>query len=214
MRLKVKKAGSVELLAKLQEAARNTDELMQRMGSYVRAVAVEKIDSGEGLAPWAESTRKKYEQTGTSKITASGRVRASVAKKLDQTFRKKGNDQARQELRAVLSGSSVKPKNKTVAALQRKLDRAKQQLAAGKTVNIGAKKAEKHKLLGSLGRAFSVKASSSQASVTNNVPFSGVLQEGGTVGNGARLPERRFLEVSSEVRRRLASITLDHFLRR
>ena len=69
MRLKVKKAGSVDLLAKLQEAARNTDELMQRMGGYVRAVAVEKIDSGEGLAPWAESTRKKYESTGTSKIT-------------------------------------------------------------------------------------------------------------------------------------------------
>lgn len=214
MRLKVKKAGSVDLLAKLQEAARNTDELMQRMGGYVRAVAVEKIDSGEGLAPWAESTRKKYESTGTSKITASGRVRASVAKKLDQTFRRKGNDQARQELRAVLSGSSIKPKNKTVASLQRKLDRAKQQLAKGKAVNIGAKKAEKHKLLGSLGRAFSVKASSSQASVTNNVPFSGVLLEGGTVGNGARLPERRYLEVSSEVRRRLADITLEHFLRR
>ena len=214
MRLKVKKAGSVDLLAKLQEAARNTDELMQRMGGYVRAVAVEKIDSGEGLAPWAESTRKKYESTGTSKITASGRVRASVAKKLDQTFRRKGNDQARQELRAVLSGSSIKPKNKTVASLQRKLDRAKQQLAKGKAVNIGAKKAEKHKLLGSRGRAFSVKASSSQASVTNNVPFSGVLLEGGTVGNGARLPERRYLEVSSEVRRRLADITLEHFLRR
>ena len=214
MRIKVKKTSSVDLLAKLQEAAKNTDELMQRMGSYVRAVAVEKIDSGEGLAPWAESTRKKYEQTGTSKITASGRVRASAAKKLDQTFRRKGNDEARRELRAVLGGSSVKPKNKTVASLQRKLDRAKQQLAKGGSVNIGAKKAEKHKLLGSLGRAFSVKASATLATVVNNVPFSGVLQEGGTVGNGARLPERRFLEVSSEVRRRLANITLDHFLRR
>lgn len=214
MRLKVKKSGSVEILAKLQEAAKNTDELMQRMGSYVRAVAVEKIDSGDGLAPWAESTKKKYEQTGTGKITASGRVRASVAKKLDQTFRKKGNESARQELRAVLSGSSIKTKNKTVAALQRKLDRAKQQLAKGGKVSIGAKKAEKHKLLGSLGRAFSVKSTATLATITNNVPFSGVLQEGGTVGNGARLPERRFLEVSSEVRRRLANIALDHFLRR
>lgn len=214
MRLVVKKASSVDLLAKLQEAARNTDELMMRMGSYVRAVSVEKIDSGDGLAPWAESTKKKYENTGTGKITASGRVRASVAKKLDQTFRRKGNDEARRELRAVLSGSSIKPKNKTVASLQRKLDRAKQQLATGKAVNIGAKKAEKHKLLGSLGRAFSVKASATLATVVNNVPFSGVLQEGGTVGNGARLPERRYLEVSSEVRRRLADITIDHFLRR
>jgi phage gpG-like protein len=214
VRLKVKKAGSVEILAKLQEAAKNTDELMQRMGSYVRAVAVEKIDSGEGLAPWAESTKKKYESTGTSKITASGRVRASVAKKLDQTFRRRGNDEARRELRAVLGGSSIKPKNRTVASLQRKLDRAKQQLARGGSVNIGKRKAEKHKLLGSLGRAFSVKASSSQATVINNVPFSGVLLTGGTVGNGARLPERRYLEVSSEVRRRLADITIDHFLRR
>lgn len=214
MRIKVKKAGSVEILAKLQEAARNSDELLLRMGSYVRAVAVEKIDSGDGLAPWAESTKKKYEQTGTGKITASGRVRASVAKKLDQTFRRKGNDEARLELRAVLGGSSVKPKNKTVAALQRKLERAKQQLAKGGSVNIGKRKAEKHKLLGSLGRAFSVKASSSQATVTNNVPFSGVLLEGGTVGKGARLPARRYLEVSSEVRRRLADITLEHFLRR
>lgn len=217
MRLSVKKAGSVEILAKLQEAARNTDELMMRMGSYVRAVAVEKIDSGEGLAPWSEATRKKYENTGTGKITASGRVRASVAKKLDQTFRRADDfraDEARRELRAVLGGSSVKPKNKTVASLQRKLERAKQQLAKGGSINIGKRKAEKHKLLGSLGRAFSVKASSSQATITNNVPFSGVLLEGGTVGNGARLPERRYLEVSSEVRRRLANITLDHFLRR
>jgi len=214
VRIKVKKAGSVEILAKLQEAARNTDELMMRMGSYVRAVAVEKIDSGEGLAPWSEATRKKYENTGTGKITASGRVRASVAKKLDQTFRRKGNDEARQELRAVLGGSSITPKNKTVAALQRKLERAKQQLAKGGSVNIGKRKAEKHKLLGSLGRAFSVKASSSQATITNLVPFSGVLLTGGTVGNGARLPERRYLEVSSDVRRRLANITLDHFLRR
>jgi len=213
VRLVVKKASSVDLLAKLQEAARNTDELMMRMGSYVRAVSVEKIDSGDGLAPWAESTKKKYESTGTSKITASGRVRASVAKKLDQTFRRKGNDEARRELRAVLGGSSIKPKNRTVGALQRKLERAKQQLAKGKAVNIGAKKAEKHKLLGSLGRAFSVKSTATLATIINNVPFSGVLQEGGTVGNGARLPERRFLEVSSEVRRRLANITLDHFLR-
>jgi phage gpG-like protein len=187
---------------------------MMRMGSYVRAVSVEKIDSGDGLAPWAESTKKKYENTGTGKITASGRVRASVAKKLDQTFRRKGNDEARRELRAVLSGSSVKPKNKTVAALQRKLDRAKKQLAKGGKVNIGAKKAEKHKLLGSLGRAFSVKSTATLATIINNVLFSGVLLTGGTVGNGARLPERRFLEVSSEVRRRLANITLDHFLRR
>jgi phage gpG-like protein len=141
-------------------------------------------------------------------------VRSSVAKKLDQTFRRKGNDEARRELRAVLSGSSVKPKNKTVAALQRKLDRAKKQLAKGGKVNIGAKKAEKHKLLGSLGRAFSVKSTATLATIINNVLFSGVLLTGGTVGNGARLPERRFLEVSSEVRRRLANITLDHFLRR
>lgn len=214
MRLKVKKAGSVEILAKLQEAAKNSDELMQRMGSYVRAVSVEKIDSGEGLAPWAESTKKKYENTGTGKITASGRVRASVAKKLDQTFRRKGNEEARRELRAVLGGSSVKPKNKTVAALQRKLERAKQRLAKGDSIDIGKRKAEKHKLLGSLGRAFSVKSTATLATVVNNVPFSGVLLTGGTVGNGARLPERRYLEVSSEVRRRLADITLEHFLRR
>lgn len=76
-------------MPKLQEAAHNTDELMARMGSYVRAISVEKIDSGDGLAPWAESTKKKYEQTGTGKITASGRVRASVAKKLDQTFQRR-----------------------------------------------------------------------------------------------------------------------------
>ena len=113
-----------------------------------------------------------------------------------------------------LMGLRRMPKNKTVAALQRKLERAKQQLAKGGSVNIGKRKAEKHKLLGSLGRAFSVKASSSQATVTNNVPFSGVLLEGGTVGNGAWLPARRYLEVSSDVRRRLADITLEHFLRR
>jgi hypothetical protein len=151
VRLKVKKAGSVDLLAKLQEAARNTNELMMRMGSYVRAVSVEKIDSGDGLAPWAESTKKKYENTGTGKITASGRVRASVAKKLDQTFRRKGNDEARQELRAVLGGSSITPKNKTVASLQRKLERAKQQLAKGGSVNIGKRKARSTSYSAALG---------------------------------------------------------------
>lgn len=213
MKVTVKRSG--ELLHNLAERAKSPKDLLKRFGGYLRAAAKEKIESGEGMAPWAESTRKKYEHTGTAKVTAQGRVRTSYARKLDQQLGRKGQHEVRSELRRILSGKRTDDSSsRVIRTLQRRIDRANKAISEGKAVNIGKRKSETRKLLGRLGSAFTVKLNGDTSVVVENiVGYSAVQNEGGQVGNGAVLPERRFLEITQRARQWMAQTTLDYLLR-
>lgn len=213
MQVKVKRSG--DLLHNLAERAKSPQDLLKRLGGYLRAAAKDKIESGEGMAPWAESTRQKYERTGTAKTTAQGKVRASYARRLDQQLGRKGQLDTRSELRKILSGARAdNSSSRVIRTLQRRIDRANKAIATGKTVNIGKRKSETHKLLGRLGSLFRMQLlGRSKVLVENIAAFSAVQNEGGQVGNGAVLPERRYLEITDRARQWMAQTTLDYLLR-
>lgn len=213
MKVRVKRSGT--FLRDLSARASSPQELLARMGGYLRAGAKARIERGEGLAPWADSTRKKYEQQGTSKVTAHGQIRASYARKLDQYLGRKNNTEAAGELRRLLSGARVDGSNhKVIATLQRRLDRVQRARAAGRAVNIGKRRIEKHRLLGRLADAFGMYLHGKSVTVLNKVSWSAVHNEGGTVGNNSVLPERRFLEITDKARQRFADMALDFLLGR
>jgi hypothetical protein len=200
------------LLHDLQRRAKEAKPILKQWGAYLRAGARSRTESGEGLAPWARATIDKYAHTYSSKITVNATVRKSYARKLDQLLRRKGNQDARAELRRVLSGdtSGKVAWNKTINRLQRHLRRAE---LSGK-VALGKSKAEKHKLLGRAPGAFKVELETFLTRVVNMIPYSGVLFKGGRVGNGAVLPDRSApLEISGQAREALARIALDWWVK-
>jgi hypothetical protein len=194
----------------IAERASDAKGLLRAWGAMLRSGARKTIEGGT-LAPLAPSTAAKYGGTGTSAVTAQAKVRSSYAKKLDQTLRRKGSTDARADLKRILSGDLSKGTsgNRTVDRLRRRLATAQAGLAIGAKVATGKKKIEKHKLLGKLAGAFKIKLAGVRVTVENMVRYSGVLNTGGTVGNGAVLPERRFAEITTEARAILAQMALD-----
>lgn len=195
----------------IAERASDAKGLLRAWGAMLRSGARKTIAGGT-LAPLAPSTAAKYGGTGTSAVTAQAKVRSSYAKRLDQTLKRKGSTDARADLKRVLSGDTAKGTsgNRTVDRLRRRLATAQAGLAIGAKIAIGKKKIEKHKLLGKLTGAFKIKLGAGvRVTVENMVRYSGVLNTGGTVGNGAVLPERRFAEITTEARAILAQMALD-----
>lgn len=195
------------LLHDIAGRARELRPVLRQWGAYLRAGGKAKIAAGD-FAPWAPATVAKYATTGTAAVTAQGKVRSSVAKKLDQALRRSGNEDARQALRTLLAGGTPTTSNRAVNRLRRRLDAAKKKLDGGGEVNIGKRKIERTKLLGKLANAFTARLQSAAVVVENAVKWSRVHNEGGRVGNGATVPERRFLGISDEARRELADIAL------
>jgi len=114
------------LFKEIQERAKESKPILKQWGAYLRSIAKAKTQAGQGIAPWAASTVEKYSHSYNSKITANATVRQSYARKLDKALKRKGNEDARIELRRVLSGNTNGKTawNKTINRLQRNLQRA------------------------------------------------------------------------------------------
>lgn len=195
------------LLRDIADRARELRPVLKQWGAYLRAGGKAKIAAGD-FAPWAPSTIAKYAGTGTGVITKQGTIRSSAAKKLDQALKRHGNEDARQALRTLLAGGSPTTTNRAVNRLRRRLDAAKKKLDSGGEVNIGQRKIERTTLLGKMANAFVAKIQGGAVYVANVVAWSRVHNEGGRVGNGATVPERRFLSISADASRELADIAL------
>lgn len=211
MKIKVRRSGSQ--LAQIAARAGDANAILARMGGYIRAGARARIEQGENMAPWAESTRRRYEQTGSSKVTRHGAVRSSYAQKLGQYLQRKGNSDAVEELRSLLRGGRVSASNtKAIATLSRQLDRAAKKRPSAR--KIGKRRIESAILLGKMALLFAMVLDGKKVKVLNKASFSAVQNDGGTVGNGAVIPERRFLEITSHTRARITEIALDHLMGR
>jgi len=209
----VKRSGS--LLKLLAERAANPQGLLKQFGAFIRAEAQDRIASGEGMAPWADSTRRKYEAEGTGAITSRARVRLSYARKLSTYLKRTGAEDAREQLRKLYRGGRVEETtSKPIERLQKRLDRARKTKAKGGAVNVGKTKAERRSVLGQLVKTFSSKLrTKTRIAVVNYAGFSAVQNDGGQVGNGSTLPSRKFLEVTERARRWMAQKTIDYLLR-
>lgn len=201
----------------------DTDGTLKRWVGFMRHKAKERFDQLAG-PPLAQSTRTKYERTRTSSVTAQGKVRSSYARKLAVDISAKHRDKSTRqvsergqellaELRRLSHGGSTNPSmvtahDKTLEALRKKLERAK----SGKRVGGNKRKIERHKLLGKLVKSLVGSISGLSAILRNRVPWSGVQNEGGKVGNNAQIPARTTLQLLREDVTELVKIRIEHII--
>jgi hypothetical protein len=202
-------------------AAKAPKTLLRRWAGFLKTKAQERASDSGSLAPWAESTRKKYENTRTAAVTAQGDVRASYARQLDRRLRR--TPDARAELRRLLAGGNTGTQYSVLEGDDRRkkrlaVDRLRRQLykarTTGQRVGGDAKKSERHELLGAARRAWSVFINRSSTKLRSKLPFSEVLFHGGRVGHGAVLPERNVLYVDGADVAELGKIALDWLMGR
>ena len=230
LHFKIDAAGPIKTFEGIAKRANDTTGLLRRWGGYFRQKAHDRADAAEGWPGLSAATREKLEATRTSSVTVAGEIRKSYGVKLDAYLRLqqvKGTPSAAAdiaELRRLRSGGKVErdSKGKKAAAwsgskaidrLRKRLAKAQDQRAAGKRARVGgdARKAERHKLLGSVARQIVWNVEGNSVKALSRVPWSGVHNEGGSVGNGATVPQRSFLRIDAEDKAELSKIALEHF---
>lgn len=212
VRFRVVKDEAGPLFEEIAARAGEAKPPLRRMGALMKAGVVKAMKAK--APPKAAATVEKEAKTGTSSVTAQGKVRAEYARRLAETFRRRGDVDAQQALGRVMTGDlETKTGNRTVDRLRRRLQAAQAAKEIGATVAIGKRKSERNaprggKMLGAnkvvLGR-LSVK-------VQNAVRFSAAHDEGATVGHGAKLPPWHFMEIDAAGAEMLAGIALDWIL--
>lgn len=197
------------LFAEIQERARETRPVLRQWGAFLKAGA--QAAFVRKAPPKAASTLAKEAKTGTSAVTAEGKVRAAYARQLDQKLKRKGSVEARAELRQLLAGNLGRggSGNRAVDRLRRRLQAAQAAKSIGAKLAIGKRKGEKATGRGGkMGGAFRVFIEGLRVRVRNMARYSEVHDEGGKVGNGATLPPWNFMEITDSGAEKLADIAL------
>jgi len=201
---------------RIAERLEDPKPLQKEWASYLCGGAKARIQNGN-FVKWSEATIEKYQNQGSTSVTAQGEVRKSYSKRLNQVLKRKNNGKGRDELRKLLSDTSqaagYKFETKAVESLRKRLVRAKQIKAAGGKASIGKRKIEKHKMLGKLGR-LATKLNGYKVIVEDKVPWSNIHNEGGVAGHGAIIPQRQYLAISDQARIELSEIALRWFMGR
>lgn len=214
-----------QMLRGIESRARNSERIMRRWLGYMRHKARQRFDQLAG-PPLAESTRKRYEQTKTGSVTAAGNVRKSYAQSAERALRQKHRDKATgqltpkgrelvAELRRLAAGgdpnrSTIDESEKnSVNTLRKKLQRAQEKKASQRHE---PRKIERRRLLGRLVGALETTKTMLAAILRNRVPWSGVHNEGGAVGHGAQVPERRTVEIDQADADELGKIAVEQML--
>ena len=230
LHFRIDAAGPIKTFDGIAKRAGDTTGLLKRWGGYFRAKAHDRADAAEGWPGLSAATREKLEQTRTSSVTVAGEIRKSYGVKLDSYLRlqqAKGAATAPAdiaELRRLRSGGRVErdSKGKKAAAwggskaidrLRKRLAKAQDQRAKGKRATVGGdkRKIAKHRLLGSVARQITWNVEGTKVTTLSRVPWSGVHNEGGSVGNGATVPQRNFLRIDASDKQELSKIALEHF---
>lgn len=181
-------------LGELVARAKDPKDVLRRIAGFLKSKAKQRMEAGEGFAPLAPSTQKKYAATTMSSTTKRGTVKVGVRRKIFGNLAKKGKsiDEARsaaaKKYKAILARASRRKKRGVV-------DKRKSEVATPLGKLIGAFVA---KVIGRRG-----------VTVENKVPWSAVHNDGGSVGNGAKVPKRQFLFITSEDLDEMKQIVLD-----
>lgn len=196
------------MLQDIASRAKDARPVLKQWGAFLKAGAKKAFK--EKAPPLAASTIKKNAATGTSSVTAAGKVRASYAANLDRALKRKGNEDARAALRQLLAGNlQARSYNRSVDRLRRRLQAAQAAKEIGVAVAIGKRKGEKSSERGGkMANAFKAIIRGVRVVVENAARYSKVHDEGGAVGNGAVLPAWNFMEITASARQQLADIAL------
>lgn len=217
-------AGPLAMVDGIAVSARDSSRILKRWGGYFKSQALKRADAADGWPGLAESTRKKYEQTRKSSVTAAGRVRKSYGGALEGYLRRQerkgdataGSDLA--ELRRLRAGGRVSgsagPYGSAVTRLRSKLERAEKQRAKGRRATVGGNKRKGvGKLLGRVARQIQWDVAGNLTKTYARAPWSGIHNDGGTAGHGAVIPARPFLLIDQRDMTTLSLIAVDHMMR-
>lgn len=196
------------LFAEIVARARQTRPVLRQWGALIKAAVRKQFK--EKAPPRAASTEAKRAATGTSSVTAAGKVRSSYAANLDRTLKRKGNEDARAALRELRAGNlNARSYNRTVDRLRRRLQAAQAAKEIGAKVAIGKRQSERNQDRGGkMAGAFKAIIKGFAVRVENAARYSKVHDEGGRVGNGAVLPSWNFAEITAGTRAALADVAV------
>lgn len=212
-----------QLLDGMEAGFRDWAGILREWGKYLRRKANQRFaEQGPGWPGLAESTTEGREHRFTGRITKYGKVRASYEKNRARQIKgqilralKRGEGRG---LKGKTLGQTLGRYHQTTAALKRAAEKqaAKKQekRRSGKTV---AEQQQNRPILGRLRSSLIAKLDGRNAIVESRAPWSSVHNEGGTVGNGAQVPERQFLVIDDEdpeELRRIAENRIEQKMRR
>jgi phage gpG-like protein len=195
----------------------NVQRALSHFNRYMRGRIKDRFEAeGPGWAPLAKSTDKRLAHTFVSRVTAHGKVRQTtrlksliarnvatgVMHELARATRSTGGGALGEAVRRHLGGKV------RFAAELRATARDLTRSALGR-LKLKKRALLKHKMLGKLANAFRSKLSKTELVITNLVPWAGVHNEGGVVGHGAHVPERKFAYFEDEDAEVLAMLVLD-----
>jgi len=181
-------------LGELVARAKDPKDVLRRVAGFLKAKAKQRMEAGEGFAPLAPSTQKKYAATTMSSTTKRGTVKAGVRRKIFSNLKKKGGsiDDAR--------AAATKKYKAIIARIARRKKRGV----------VEKRKSDVATPLGKLIGAFVAKVVGKRGvTLENKVPWSAVHNDGGTAGHGAKVPKRQYLFVSSDDLDEVKQIVLD-----
>jgi len=196
------------LFAEILARARQARPVLRQWGALIKAAVKKQFK--EKAPPRAASTEEKRATTGTSSVTAQGKIRASYAANLDRKLKRKGNEDARAALRELRAGNlTAKSYNRTVDRLRRRLQAAQAAKDIGARVAIGKRQSERNQDRGGkMAGAFKAIIRNFKVTVENAARYSKVHDEGGRVGHGAVLPTWGFAEITASTRAALADVAV------
>ncbi len=209
-------------------AAEDLDEPLRRFGMYLRKKALAKYEA-QAFAPLADSTIKKRASKGMHA------VERKLAKDVTRARRKAGAGQkgvfaelAASNSRGVRNRLAVlaefqsrysrmhEGRRNGVMAAAGDLQRLTLKQAAGLDARVhrAVEKAINKPILGGLTKTLSVDVSGGTMTLESRThgTWSDVHNEGGTAGHGAKIPERKTLELESHDIQVLISILKSHLL--
>jgi phage gpG-like protein len=215
-----------QLLDGLEAGFRDWEGILREWGKYLRRKANQRFaEQGPGWPGLAKSTIEDREHRYTGRITKFGKVRASYEKNRARQIKgqilralRRGEGRG---LKGKTLGQTLGRYHQTTAALKRAAERqAKKKMEArrsGKTV-AARQQEQRRPILGRLRSSLEAKSGDGRnVIVESRAPWSSVHNEGGTVGNGAQVPERQFLVIDDEdpeMLRRIAENRIEQKMRR
>lgn len=221
--VKIDASGVSRKMILLVDATKDINAPLRQFGKYLRNKSKQKFaNEGPGWEPLADSTKERLEHTRTGRITAQGKIRASVVPKIQRYLKTSVKDLVKQELKvkhrfnsnlelALLRKEKQERQLKTLEKLESDIEKMKAKPLDKR--RRGKKAIEKHKLLGRLASTLTAEVKNSVLVVRSKAGEIGKIHnEGGVAGHGAKIPARTFLELDDDDVKVLKALLEHHLL--
>ena len=204
-------AGVVSQIEVMIGSIRNLKPILSRFARYKRGEIKDRFKS-QSFAPLAPSTVEHREHEHVGKFTKFGKLRAKFVQRRQQQYTGK-------LLRTLKKGDGKGLSAFTArhAKQSERLDKqlAKQQAKPAGERRIGVSVAERdaktnRPILGKLAGSIEAVIQKDTLEMRSRVPWAGVHNDGGTAGHGAHIPQRKFLELTSDDLTQLQAIAEDY----